>query len=180
MIVYHGSNSNFKQLRISKSLVKHNSTSLNEGLGIYFSLDKKVASSYGKYLYTLELNDNFVLDFRKKQMCRAYVNKLRQYIMSNTKVDIGRYINLNLLVDSLYYGKVAICGTGRETYLLLDSTEEWYELPEEKMDKIYKILKTYDKKNLVAYTFNYNIKGVGIIKRIDDNIIRIIGKEKLN
>ena len=48
MIVYHGSNSNFKSLRISKSLVKHNSTLLNEGLGIYFSTDKEVARSYGK------------------------------------------------------------------------------------------------------------------------------------
>lgn len=36
MLVYHGSNSNFRTLRISKSLVKHDSTLENEGLGIYF------------------------------------------------------------------------------------------------------------------------------------------------
>lgn len=39
MIAYHGSDSNFKTFRLSKSLVKHNSTLENEGLGIYFSTD---------------------------------------------------------------------------------------------------------------------------------------------
>ena len=59
MVVYHGSNSNFKKLRISKDLVKRESTKTNEGMGIYFTTDKEIARSYGKYIYTIEINDKY-------------------------------------------------------------------------------------------------------------------------
>jgi len=80
MIAYHGSNSCFKNLRIHKSLVKSSATALNEGLGIYFSLDRDVASSYGKYMYTLEINDNYIKDFRVLAVCKKYVADLIRYI----------------------------------------------------------------------------------------------------
>lgn len=76
MIVYHGSNSNFRTLRISKNLVNHKSTITNEGLGIYFSTNLDVAKSYGKYIYTLEINDKVLIDFRSRGNCRRYLAKL--------------------------------------------------------------------------------------------------------
>lgn len=66
MIAYHGSNRNFKKLRISKQLVQRTSTELNEGIGIYFSTNKRVAESYGNYVYILEINDKYFKDFRKR------------------------------------------------------------------------------------------------------------------
>lgn len=74
MIVYHGSNSNFKKLRIAKSLVKHQSTLENEGLGIYFTTDKEIARSYGKWIYSLEIPDDMI-DFRNKKS----LHKIYQY-----------------------------------------------------------------------------------------------------
>lgn len=179
MIVYHGSNSNFKKLRISSSLVKHESTKTNEGLGIYFSIDKEVARSYGKYIYTLEINDKYFVDFRSRTKCRLYVAKLAQSIYKETKVDILRYFSLEDLADRMYWGGQSISGVGREIYMLLDSNANWYfNNSISKIERIYQILRAYDKKHLYAYMFNYHIKNIGVIKKVDDNIVRIINKEQ--
>jgi len=76
-------------------------------------------------------------------------------------------------------GGIAISGIGREVYMLLDSNEKWYRLSQEKIDKVYKILEKYDENNLYAYLFNYNIRNIGVIKKIDDNIVRIVSRQKL-
>lgn len=178
MIVYHGSNSNFKKLRISSSLVQHESTKTNEGLGIYFSTDKEVARSYGKYIYTLEINDKCFVDFRNRTKCRLYVAKLAQSIYKELKVDILDYINIEETADRMYWGGLAISGVGREVYMLLDSNENFYQLPTTKIERIYQILRAYDKKHLYAYMFNYHIKNIGVIKNVDDSIVRIINKEQ--
>ncbi len=179
MIVYHGSNSCFKNLRIHKSLVKSSATALNEGLGIYFSLDKNVASSYGRYLYTLEINDKYVKDFRVKSVCKKYVADLVKYIYSKEKVDISKYFDINNLVEYIHAGNIAVSGISREVYMLLDSNEYWYNLEQDKIERIYKILEKYDKNNLTAYLFNYNIPNIGVIKKIDTDIVRIISREKM-
>lgn len=72
MVVYHGSNRRFKSLRISKSLVNGRGSLENEGLGIYFSTDRDVACSYGKYVYRLYVNDKVLKDFRK-EVCMSTV-----------------------------------------------------------------------------------------------------------
>lgn len=179
MIVYHGSNSNFKKLRISKSLVKHTSTELNEGLGIYFSTNREVASSYGKYIYTLEINDKLFRDFRKKAECIKYIMEYVKYIKANVGIDIRSYVNLNNIADYMYYGGISIANLSREISLLLDSCEKWYskDVTETKRKKTITLLKKYNKESLYAYMFNYNIKDIGVIKVVDDNVVRIINKE---
>jgi hypothetical protein len=179
MIAYHGSNSCFKNLRIHKSLVKSSATALNEGLGIYFSLDRDVASSYGKYMYTLEINDNYIKDFRVLAVCKKYIADLIKHIYRLEKIDISQYFDASSLVKYIYNGNTAISGIGREVYMLLDSNEKWYRLSQEKIDKVYKILEKYDENNLYAYLFNYNIRNIGVIKKIDDNIVRIVSRQKM-
>lgn len=178
MIVYHGSNSNFKKLRISSSLVKHESTKTNEGLGIYFSTNKEVARSYGKYIYTLEINDKYFIDFRGRTKCRLYVAKLAQSIYKELKIDILKYFSLEAITDRMYWGGLAISGVGHEVYMLLDSNEYWYSLPKTKIDRVYQILRAYDKKHLYAYMFNYHIKDIGVIKNVSEDVVRIINKEQ--
>lgn len=181
MIVYHGSNSNFKHLRISKSLVKHSSTLNNEGLGIYFSTDRSVAESYGKYVYTLEINDKYFLDFRKKSVCRKYISDLTKEIYTKTNINIAKYIKLETLVDYMYFGGIAISGIAKEIELLLDSCEQWYiDVSESKQKQVFSILRLYNKRNLITYMFNYHIKNIGIIKSVDDNVVRIVNKETIN
>lgn len=177
MIAYHGSNHNFKSFRISDSLVNRQSTRENEGIGIYFTTDISIAKSYGKYLYTIEINDEYLIDFRKKQNCKIYVNNIRKYIKEKTGIDISIYINLMNVVNYAYCGGIAIWGIPREIELLLDSTESWYKLQQSKIEKVYSLLKGYSKKNLRAYMFNYHIKNTGVIKNVDSNIVRIIKKE---
>lgn len=178
MVVYHGSNRNFKKLRIAKELVRTQSSLVNEGMGIYFSTDKEIARSYGKYIYTLEINDKFFLDFRTRSRCRIYLGKLAQKIYKELKIDILEYINLEETADRMYWGGLAISGVGREIYLLLDSNEKWYkEVCKSKIERVYQILRVYDKRNLQAYMFNYHIKNVGVIKTTDENVVRILSKE---
>lgn len=177
MLVYHGSDSNFKKLRIAKSLVKHESTLTNEGMGIYFSTDKEIAKSYGKYIYTLEINDKCFVDFRNRTKCRLYVAKLANSVYQKTGVDILQYINLEETADRMYWGGLSICGVGREIYLLLDSNEKFYQLPQGKIEKIYQMLRAYDKKQLNVYMFNYHIKNIGVIKKVNEDVVRIVKKE---
>lgn len=178
MRVYHGSDRNFKKLRIGKSLVRCDSTIDNEGIGIYFSLDKKVAKSYGKYLYTLEINDDCILDFRSKSVCNWYVNRITQDIYRKTNVDISEFIDLSNVSDRMYWGELAIANTCREIYMLLDSTESWFNLSESKINKIYSMLRAYDKKHLQAYLFNYIIKDTGIIKNVDESVVELVHKQR--
>lgn len=178
MIVYHGSNSNFRKLRIAKELVKSNSTLLNEGLGIYFSTDRSVAESYGKYVYTLEINDKYLLDFRKKATCLKYVRSILVVVYKRTNIALNNYIDINSLVEYMQSGSLAIVGTGKEIIDLLDSNERFYtELSQTKIDTVFRLLRAYDKKHLQAYLFPYHIQNIGVIKNVNEDIVRIINKE---
>lgn len=178
MIVYHGSNSNFKKLRIAKELVQRESTKTNEGMGIYFSTNKEVARSYGKYIYTLEINDKYFLDFRARGRCRIYVGKIAQKIYKELKIDILDYISLEDTADRMYWGGLAISRVGREIYMLLDSNEKFYKLPQYKIERVYQILRGVDRKPPKAYMFKYHIENIGVIKDVSDGIVRIINKER--
>lgn len=177
MIVYHGSNSNFKTLKISPSLCKYESTKQNEGYGIYFSTDREVAESYGKYVYVLDINDDCFIDYRKRPNCQDYVFKIRKAICQQTGIDIQDYINISDTIDRMYWGGLAITGVGREISLCLDNNEKWYtSTTQTKRDLVDRILRQFDKSHK-AFMFNYNIKNIGVIKNVDENIVKIIRKE---
>ena len=178
MIVYHGSNRNFKKLRIAKELVQRESTKTNEGMGIYFSTDKEVARSYGKYLYTIEINKAYFYDFRKRITCKGYIHKIVTTILRETGVDITRYYNIDETVDRLYFGGLAFSGIGRELYLVLDSNEKFYQLPQYKIERVYQMLRGFDRRPPKAYMFNYHIKNIGVIKDVSEDVVRIINKEQ--
>lgn len=181
MIVYHGSNSNFKKLRIAKNLVKHESTMNNEGLGIYFSTDRSVAESYGKYLYTIEINDKYFADFRKKDKCSFYIRKIIHTVYKETGVKINNYFSAEDFINRMYFGGQAISTVGKDIAEILDNTEEFYfAYNQTTKEKIYRELRKVDKELKIAYMFNYHIKNIGIIKCVDDdNIVRIVRKENM-
>ena len=180
MIVYHGSDSNFKHLRIAKELVRSQATLNNEGMGIYFSTDKSVAASYGKYLYTLDIEDDRICDFTKISVCQSYVDGIIKDVYNQFGVDLTEYIgkDLNFTIDCMYCGARVIYDIGRELVLMLDSCDTWYfEVSEKKQDQIFRFLNSYGKKHLKAYLFNYNIKGIGVLKTTDDDVVKIVNKE---
>lgn len=176
MIVYHGSNSCFRNLKIHKSLVKHDSTLSNEGLGIYFSTDKEVADSYGKYLYTIEIDDKYFKDFRDMKVCQEYLKDIVKHIYSQEKVNLLDYIDLNNIAKYMYFGGLAISSVGREVYNLLESTEKWYiGTTASKRANVYRLLNKYVRDSIHAFMFNYNIKNIGVIK--DTNIATIVSRK---
>ena len=178
MIVYHGSNSNFKKLRIAKSLIQRESTKTNEGMGIYFTTDIEVAKSYGPYVYTLEINDNYFQDFRKRAVCQRYVNTIIKQIRDKTGVNLHNYLIVTETVNRMYLGGLSISGVGREFYLLLDSNAKFYELPQYKIEKVYSMLRGFDRKPPKAYMFNYHIKDIGVLKDVSEDVVRIVKKEQ--
>lgn len=180
MIVYHGSNSNFRKLKIAKGLVRCESTMNNEGLGIYFSTDRSVAESYGKYLYTLEINDKYLVDFRKKAKCVSYIRKIISTVYKNTGVRIDNYFSAEEFANSMYFGRQVISRVGKEIGEVLDSTEKFYfAYNQTTREKVYRELRKIDRELKIAYLFTYYIKNIGVIKCADENIVRIINKEKI-
>ena len=181
MIVYHGSNSNFTKLRIAKSLVKNSSTLENEGPGIYFSTDKSVAKHYGKYVYTLDINDKYFLDSRNAVICKKYLYSIEYYIYGKSGIDISKYIELDQVADRIRWRGMSISGICTEIQLLLDSNEYWYEQnSKSNIDKVYSILRNYDKKHLKAFMINSPSKNIGVIKDVSPDIVQIIRKEVYN
>ena len=179
MIVYHGSTHRFQKLKVGKSLVDKRSTLDNEGCGIYFSTNRSVAESYGPYIYTLDINEDHFKDFRKRKTCEEYVNSLCQYINSKTGVDIRQYADLDSVVKYAKLGGIAISGIGREVALVLDSTETFYlNLSSSKRERIYQLLRNYDRKHLDAYMFEYHIKDIGVIKNVSKDVVKIVSREQ--
>lgn len=181
MIAYHGSTHNFRTLRLCPKYTGQ-STRENEGVGIYFSTNRSVAESYGKYIYTLDINDDALLDFRKKAEAKKYVNTILADVRKKTKIPVQNYLDVSSIADYIVNGRVFIANLGeREISLLLDSTERWYTdgITEAQRKNVYRALRQEDKK-LKAYMFSYHIKGIGVIKDVSPEVVRIIGKEKVS
>ena len=177
--VYHGSNHNFRTLRISPKLVNSESTLRNEGLGIYFSTDPEVAKSYGRYLYTLQINNKYLKDFRDLNTCSNYLFDLIKHIHSESKIDIRNFIELQFLIYRIHDGSQCITELPREIFMLLDSSDKFYTLHADKLDMIEKIAQQYVKNTLKAFMFNYNIPNIGVIKDVSTNVVRICRQDKL-
>ena len=180
MLVYHGSMASFGQFRIENGLVRNSSTLINEGKGIYFSTDKNIAKSYGKYLYTVNV-DAPVIDYRYKANCAKYVSAVRKYIKDRNGVDISLYMDLGMIANSIYDGSVGIAKLPRELSLCLDSSYKFYELPQKLIDDTLavlgseRIIKREFAKWNTAYMFTYNIPNCGVIK--DARYAHIVKKE---
>lgn len=179
MIVYHGSIHNFRTLRLCPKYTQQYSRE-NEGVGIYFSTNRSVAETYGKYIYTLEINNDALLDFRKKTEARKYVNAMLANVRKKTKVPVQKYLDVPLIANDIVNGRVFIANLGKRTMsLYLDSNERWYSdgITETQRQNVYRALRQEDKK-LQAYLFPYHIKDIGVIKDVSPAVVKIIGKER--
>lgn len=110
MYVYHGSNSLFDVFDYDK--IGTNGTS--EGIGFYFTDNKKVARGYGEngYLYTIEFNHKKTLSHEtktiKKTELKEYLvalNEETQYLTNWGDIEYEGYQKvLNRAVDSEFDG----------------------------------------------------------------------------
>lgn len=172
MIVYHGSTHNFKKLNPRKS-----KECVSEGRGIYTTTNLDTAISYGPYVYTIELDDAYVLDFRQYDTCRTYFNAICQSVALQTGVSIKPYVHAELLLNRLHNGAAFIADFGQELNNILDNNFTFYQAHAGyKREHIYRILRNYNKTHLHAYFFTYSISGVCVIK--DVSIAKIIDKQQ--
>ena len=191
MIVYHGSNSNFNTLKISRNLVhwekEHTDDGFTfkfmplqhtEGIGIYFSLNKEDAKQYGKYLYTLEINDKYIIDFRHRTNCRLFLAKLAQSIYKKIDVDILEYVNMEQIAEKMYWHTLSIDIIYTDIISILDNNKYFQQLAKSKIDRVHQMIRAYCKKEAVVYLFNSKCDE-GIIKKVDNSIVRIINKETI-
>ena len=181
MIVYHGSNHNFKNFRIDKDLVEHRSTLENEGLGIYFSTNIEVARSYGKYLYIVDTGSANVMDFRRRSDCEWLLLHLAEGL-KKYGIRLSDYITVQekgMIVDRMYFGGQSISGLGNEVYNWLLNNEKFCSQKGIPLSSIYSYLKDYTDSRLDAYLFPYHIKDIGVIKKSGLDKVRIIGRARI-
>ena len=80
--LYHGDNFGLKEVNGNYS--RMNSGNNQEGIGIYFSTDKNVADSYGKFIYEITIDNTKLLKSReswKKQLSINYLEKLLKELL---------------------------------------------------------------------------------------------------
>lgn len=183
MIVYHGSNSNFIKLKVSPRLTKSSSRYLSEGYGIYFSLKPDVAKSYGKYLYTLNINDKYLVDYRKESECRKLLIAYLNLVSKETNTDLSLYITINNMENitkSLSSGRIRLYSLDNEIKDLLECDYKFYENCSDVVrENIYRKLRVILKKKLKVYLFKSDIPDIGIIKDVSDTVVKIVSKEKI-
>ena len=177
MIVYDGSSHIFKVLSLVKKNTRESSL-LNEGLGIYFSSDRNIASSYGRYLYSLNVSDKLVWDFRGKRHCNALVNNFGTTFSKRWGIHLWRFVDPVSLVEYLHEGNIAIVGLAEEVRQLLLSSEQFCMMYQGKIESISTWLGHWTGYPS-AYFFPYSIKDCGVIKDVSPDVVKIIGKEKL-
>ena len=178
MIVYHGSSHKFSKLAIRKSLSSQASLE-NQGAGIYFSTNKEVACSYGDILYTLEINDDYLIDFTLMSSVRSYLNRVRKEVYWKTRLDIVGYIPCTLLSQYIVDGRISPVCICREIGLLLDSNEKFHKLPLSIIEKADSILSRFDKSHQKVYLYTDNIAGIGVAKTSNEKVIRIVDRERV-
>lgn len=172
MIVYHGSNHNFKKLRIDPKLCERRSIIENEGYGIYFSTDINIAKSYGSYIYVIEIDDASVIDFRNVNTCGVFLYRILNSVKTTSLYSL---IDHRTIYRNIYYGGVSIWNLYDELALNLDSCDIWYtNFSQSQRDSIFRTLKRECRVGLKAYMFNYHIQNIGVIK--DLSCCRIVDK----
>lgn len=177
MYVYHGSNHSFRVLRIRKDLTKESSLK-NEGYGVYFALSRSVASSYGKFLYTIEISDGYLTDMRRLDTCKAYIRRISGNVYKRFGFHLEAYINMPMLAEYIRCGNVSIADIGRELQNLLDSNELFYRHHGNHSEEIFKWL-VFREHYPSVYLFTSEIEGNGVIKRVTPEVARLVSKERV-
>ncbi|AMN31101.1 hypothetical protein [Clostridium perfringens] len=104
MLLMHGSNKIFKQFEISEGLIQHNKQNLVEGIGIYMTKNKKVASSYGQYVYVIKVDDEYIIDFTDKSVIYRFVETLSDKI----NVELPKYMDIEYWIEGILEGEISI------------------------------------------------------------------------
>lgn len=149
--LYHGSHKLFNSFKIGKEWVVRDESLLAEGLGIYLTEDKKLADSYGKYLYTVEIDEQSVTDFTDAFVVRKVIHS----ISTDVTISLDEEIDIEQVIERVLNGGIKVTQLYDEINQLLDSNYSFYER--------YGHLITYEEDCLlekVKVSFFHHIKDV--------------------
>lgn len=179
MKLYHGSNRLFKEFKISKELKNFGEDVLAEGIGIYMTENKNVASSYGAYIYEIEVDEKNIFDATSEEEIINIIRKVSNLV----DFDIENMIDIYDLCEGIKEGDLSVTELYKEINDLLDSKEELYinyaDRVEDYENGLFgQIEKAY--LNLLPSIIKYNDKSLGVVYicKKDENKIIIKNIEK--
>lgn len=121
-LLYHGSNSDFSEFQINEALLKTKKCNLAEGLGVYLATNPEFTESYGNILYTVEVEDEDILDFTEESTFATLFNKIRLEL----GFEVSNYIDVGRFVLSVINGQISVHNLNKELENLLESNESFY------------------------------------------------------
>lgn len=123
ILVYHGSPSSFKKFKIEEKLSNRSISLLAEGLGIYMSENVELASTYGSYLYQIELQVKDITNFTNEQEIR----NLLQNMSNEVEIDLESEIDANAIITGLLSGNISTTSMFKEISDWLDNNESFHQ-----------------------------------------------------
>lgn len=105
---YHGSDTKFSKFDPQKI---GGSNGTNNGFGFYFSDNEDEASTYGKYVYEVQLNIRNLISDTKKTLSRPVIKKLLDNL---AKIECNYYQNFDYNVKATIDSLLDSCDTDTE------------------------------------------------------------------
>jgi hypothetical protein len=121
--VYHGSAHKFTTFEIKEEFVNSNVLNLAEGLGVYMTDNEDMAANYGPYLYSIEISDDSVTDFTKRET----IELLLKDISSDIGIELSGYLDLESIILGVLSGNISVTKFYKEISDWLDSDATFYE-----------------------------------------------------
>ena len=180
MIVYCSSDMLDRQLKIPLSLKHDDIEQLKEGLGVYFSLKKSDVMHSGKFVYTVELNDRAIIDFRKRSVIENYLMKMITDVAVKYKVDLLRYFTLPEMVDNIDSGCISIDNLANSIVYIITHNEQLVKsMTAQTLSEMCNYIKFFKTHNAHAYFFKDKNKNIGVIKNTRPEIAKIVKVERI-
>lgn len=179
--VYHGSVNKFTAFEIKEELVNSGVDALAEGLGVYMTDSKDMASGYGPYLYSIEISEESVTDFTQRNTIEVLLHE----ISSDTGINLSNYLDLKTIVSGVLSGNISVTKFYKEISDWLDSDASFYEEYQDRItyedDCLFKEIELSFFKNIKSILKYYDVgfsESVYICFREPENIKIVSIEEK--
>lgn len=164
--LYHGSNKLFSNFEVREDLCVHDIESvLSEGMGIYLTDNKNIASNYGNIIYEVEVEDRNILDLTNVEGVSFVIQRLCEGL-GEIGVDVRDYLREETL-DSIMGG--VVCGglyctkIDRELEMCLDGEESFYS-DGNVSDEVFERLRSVNREDILdRYIIKFNDRGLGVV-----------------
>jgi hypothetical protein len=166
LVLYHGSSRLFSNFEVREDLCVHDINSvLSEGMGIYLTSDKRIASNYGNIIYEVEVYDRNILDLTNIKGVSFVIQRLCEGL-GEIGVDVRDYLReetLDRIIDGVVSGGLCCTKIDRELEMYLDS-EESFHIDGNVVEEVYERLGNINREDILdRYVIKFNDRGLGVV-----------------